>query len=85
MKQTTSITFKVPHSTVQDLQDGQFFMWGGQLFMKIAMSDKFTELISIKDDICMLTIDVEKGDVHPFFPEETITPAQVEISVSSFN
>ena len=53
--------------------------------MKIAMSDKFTELISIKDDICMLTIDVEKGDVHPFFPEETITPAQVEISVSSFN
>lgn len=85
MSSATSITFNVNHTTVQDLQEGQFFMWGGQLFMKIAKSDKFTEFISPKDDICMLTIDVEKGDVHPFFPEETITPAQVEISVSSFN
>jgi hypothetical protein len=85
MRSATSITFNVNHSTVQGLQEGQYFMWGSQLFMKIAKSDKFTEFISLKDDICILAVDVEKGDIHPFFPEETITPAQVEISVSNFN
>lgn len=84
MSDTTSITFNINHCTVQDLEDGQFFMWGGQLYIKVAKDEHFNEHVSIKDGICMLAIGVEDGQAHPFFPEETITPAQVDISVSNF-
>lgn len=72
-----TIAYEFDMRKFSEIDTGVFFMWGGQLYLKI--EEEYTTHPGTGD---YNAANLSNANIYSFFPEEKILPVKVDIKVS---